>query len=339
MDPLTQGVLGASLPQATSARSYVGIAGLCGFLAGMAPDLDVLIRSDTDPLLFLEYHRQFSHSLFFIPVGGLLCGLLLYWLLGRRRGLNWQRSVRYCTLGYATHALLDACTTYGTQLLWPFSDARFAWNTVSVIDPLFTLPMCCLVFAAAWRKQPRYAQIALLWGLFYLGLGVVQRDRAQALGWELASARGHQPLRLEAKPSFANLAVWKVVYETKQHYHIDAVRVVVDGEVYPGDSVAKLDVARDLPWLDPGSQQARDIERFRWFSNGYIARDPEHPHRIIDVRYSMIPNEVNALWGIELSPGATFRQHVHYRTQRGGARDHLTTLWRMVLGSQVRDGR
>ena len=63
MDPLTQGVLGASLPQASTARSYVGIAGLFGFIAGMAPDLDVLIRSDTDPLLFLEYHRQFTHSL------------------------------------------------------------------------------------------------------------------------------------------------------------------------------------------------------------------------------------------------------------------------------------
>ena len=44
--------------------------------------------------------------------------------------------------------------------------------------------------------------------------------------------------------------------------------------VYQGDSVPKLDIARDMPWLDDSSQQARDIERFRWFSNGYIARDP-----------------------------------------------------------------
>ena len=75
MDPLSQGVLGASLPQASSNRQQVAIAGVFGFLAGMAPDLDVLIRSSTDPLLFLEYHRQFTHSLIFIPVGGLLCGL------------------------------------------------------------------------------------------------------------------------------------------------------------------------------------------------------------------------------------------------------------------------
>ena len=61
MDPLSQGVLGAALPQATAARGrYAGSAGVLGFLAGMAADLDVLIRSSTDPLLFLEYHRQFT---------------------------------------------------------------------------------------------------------------------------------------------------------------------------------------------------------------------------------------------------------------------------------------
>jgi inner membrane protein len=127
MDPLTQGVLGATLPQATAARGKrVAAAGLLGFLAGMAADLDVFIRSSDDPLLFLEYHRQFTHALIFIPVGGLICALVLHLLLGRKRGLEFRQSWLYCTLGYATHALLDACTTYGTMLFWPFSDVRIA---------------------------------------------------------------------------------------------------------------------------------------------------------------------------------------------------------------------
>lgn len=331
MDPLTQGVLGASLPQASSQRKHAGIAGLLGFLGGMAPDLDVLIRSSSDPLLFLEYHRQFTHSLIFIPIGGALCGLLLHLLLGRRWGLRWSQSWLYCTLGYATHALLDTCTTYGTQLLWPFSDARFAWNNVSVIDPLFTVPMLVLVVLAARRKQPRYAQAALFWGLLYLGLGVVQRDRAEAVGWEIAQGRQHQPIRLEAKPSFANLLVWKVVYETADRYYVDAVRVGSYSKIYPGDSVEKLDIPRDLPWLDSSSQQAQDIERFRWFSNGYIAKEPGNSNRIIDVRYSMVPNEVNALWGIELSPRAGPLQHVEYRTERRGAEQQVGTLLEMIF--------
>ena len=46
----------------------------------------------------------------------------------------------YSTIGYATHGIIDSLTSYGTQLFWPFSNDRFATNTISIIDPLFTLP-------------------------------------------------------------------------------------------------------------------------------------------------------------------------------------------------------
>ncbi len=141
MDPVTQGALGASVPQAFSRTTTVVAATLFGAVSGMAPDLDFLIRSDTDPLLYLKYHRQFTHSLIFIPVGSLICALVFHWLLGRRWQISFGLTYLFCLLGYATHGLLDACTSYGTQLLWPFSDARFAWNTISIVDPLFTLPL------------------------------------------------------------------------------------------------------------------------------------------------------------------------------------------------------
>ena len=67
---------------------------------------------------------------------------------------------------------------------------------------------------------------------------------------------------------------------------------------------------------DVNSQQARDIERFGWFSNGYIALDPINSQRIIDVRYSLVPNEIASLWGIQLSPAAEADSHVTYTTAR-----------------------
>jgi inner membrane protein len=332
MDPLTQGVLGASLPQATTDRRYAASAGLLGFLAGMAADLDVLIRSSTDPLLFLEYHRQFTHALVFIPVGGLICAGVLHALLGRRRGLSFRQSWLFCTLGYATHALLDSCTTYGTMLLWPFSDQRFAWNTISIIDPLFTLPLLAGVILTARRKQRIYIHVALVWAFTYMGLGLLQRNAATEMGYALAAARGHEPVRLEAKPSFGNILVWKIVYETGDRYHVDAVRATLAPRFIPGDAVEKLDIARDMPWLDLQSQQARDIERFRWFSNGYIARDPVYRNRVIDIRYSMIPNEVAPLWSIELRPGAGREEHAAYRVHRERGDDTAAVMWRMVTG-------
>jgi len=330
VDPLTQGILGAAAPKSIAPSKHARIACLLGFLAGMAPDLDVLIRSSTDPLLFLEYHRHFTHSLIFIPVGGFLCGLVLHTLFAKRRGLSLRTSVLYCTLGYATHALLDACTTYGTQLLWPFSDQRFAWNSVSVIDPLFTLPLLLLVGASVWKRKASLARLALLWAIAYPVLGVIQRDRAEAFAWEMARERGHEPLRLEAKPSFANLVLWKTVYETEDRYHVDAVRVTRSIKAYPGESVPKLDLARDFPWLKPDSQQALDVERFRWFSNGYVARDPAHPNRVTDIRYSMLPNQIAGLWSIELSPQATQREHVVYVASRD-ADKRLVDRFRAML--------
>jgi len=333
MDPLTQGVLGAALPQATAAKGKLAAsAGLFGFLAGMAADLDVLIRSNTDPLLFLEYHRQFTHSLVFIPVGGLACALILHAVLGRRRGLAFRQSWLFCTLGYATHALLDACTTYGTMLFWPFSDLRIAWNTISIIDPMFTLPLLVAVVLAGRRGRPLFARLGLLWACAYMALGLWQRNEATEMGHELAAARGHNPLRLEAKPSFANILVWKIVYETEERYYVDAVRAGLSPRVFSGDSVAKLDIPRDLPWLDSGSQQARDIERFRWFSNGYIAQDPLFPNRLIDIRYSLIPNELAPLWSIELRPGARSDEHAAYLVHRDTSNMRAALMWSMVAG-------
>lgn len=296
----------------------------------MAPDLDVLIRSSTDPLLFLQYHRHFTHSLLFIPVGGLICALVLHQLIGKRQNLSFKQSYLYCTIGYATHAVLDACTTYGTMLFWPFSDIRIAWNTVSVIDPLFTLPILLLVVLSAIKKNPLLARIALIWAVTYPSLGLLQHQRAIAVGHEIAKERGHNPTRLEAKPSFANILVWKTVYEHDKYFYVDAVRIGSKTKIFTGSKAAKLDTNKDFPWLDKNSQQASDIERFRWFSIDYLAIDPDNKNHIIDVRYSMVPNQISPLWSIELSPTASATEHVKYLTHRDASDDQLS-LFKNIL--------
>ena len=329
MDPLSQGVLGAAAPQAAS-RQHVLLAGLLGLLSGMAPDLDVLIRSNSDPILFLEYHRQFSHSLAFIPVGSLICALILYGLFARFY-LSFGRAYLFCALGYATHGLLDACTSYGTQLFWPFSTQRIAWHNISIVDPLFTIPILMCVAVAALRGNRRWGQAALLWAVVYLGIGVVQRERAETLGFELAAARGHTPPVLEAKPSFGNLLLWKTIYEHDGYYYIDAVRISVATKVIEGQAVARLDLARDFPWLDRDTQQARDIERFRWFSAGYLAKSPTIENLIVDMRYSLVPNRGDGLWGILLSPDAAPEDHVGYRIMREMDRPTRRAFVAMVI--------
>ena len=322
MDPLSQAVLGASVPQAVSRKAHIVAATLFGALSGMAPDLDSFIRSDTDPLLYLEYHRQFTHSLLFIPFGSLICAGLFYWLFARRREISFKLTYLFCLLGYATHGLLDACTSYGTQLLWPFSTERFAWNTISIIDPLFTLPLLALVIIALKKKNPGFAQLALCWVIAYQGLGIFQNQRVAAAGAQLAEQRGHAPMRLEVKPSFGNLLLWKVIYEVEDGYYTDAVRAAARLTVYPGEFIPRLDIERDLPWLDKDSQQANDLERFYWFSRGYLSLDPDNPLRVIDMRYSLVPNEAKGMWSIWLNQQAAKTDHVTMKQDRdtSGAR-------------------
>ena len=67
MDPFTQGIVGTTVAQSGSKRDTLIIASkkFIGLLAGLSADLDIFIRSSMmTQLLFLEYHRHFTHSIF-----------------------------------------------------------------------------------------------------------------------------------------------------------------------------------------------------------------------------------------------------------------------------------
>lgn len=343
MDPVSQGIVATTVVQqlpklATNRRQWFGLSVL-GFISGMAPDVDIFIRSASDPLLFLEYHRQFTHSLVFIPLGGLLCALLGFWLLGRRLGLSFAAVYLACTLGYATHGLLDACTSYGTLLLWPFSDARIAWHNLPIVDPLMTLPLLLFCALTLFSRRRLWPRLALCWLLLYPAFGVVQRQQATSVAEQLAMARGHQVQRLEVRPSFGNLLVWKSIYQTQlngqSYYFVDAIHVGASERIYAGAAIAVLDLQRDFPWLNLASQQAKDIERFRWFSNDYLSLDPANPNRIVDMRYSLMPNEIKPFWGITLSPSRPIHEHAEYRVTRVVPPGSLDLLWKMIWAQDL----
>lgn len=295
----------------------------------MAPDLDLLIRSRRDPLLALEFHRHFTHSLGFAPVGALVCLALLVFVWRHR--LSFAQAYGFSLLGYATHGLLDACTSYGTLLFWPFSRARLAWDIISVVDPLFTLPLIAAVAWAALRRRPAVAVIGVVWCLMYLGCGFVQNRRATAAAAALASSRGHAPAAIEVKPSFGNILVWRSIYEHDGQFFVDAVRAGLRPEAFVGERFEKLDPARDFPWLGHSTQQWRDVQRFERFAAGFVALDGAHANRIVDIRYSLVPNRRDAFWGIELKQDAGAEEHASYVTMRIRSPAEGRELLRMIF--------
>ena len=334
MDPISQGTVGAAFAQSTANKKNILSITVIGFLAGLAPDLDVLIRSSTDPILFLEYHRQFTHSLFFIPFGALIVALFLYPLF--RKSLSLKTVYLASFLGYATHGLLDACTSYGTLLFWPFSNERVTWNNISIVDPLFTIPILILIGTAIKTRKRLFSYFAIGWITFYLSLGFVQYDRAFKAANELALLRGHTPERLTLKPSFGNLILWKSIYQHKEKFYVDAIRTLQSSTWCLGESARIFDYQRHLPNLNKDSQQKKDIERFRWFSQDYLGFDAEK-NLVTDVRYSMVPNQITPMWGLVIDSGRDINEHAIWWTSRGLDQRQLDVFKQMLSGESCRD--
>ena len=329
MDPITQGTVGAAFAQSTAQKNNILRIALIGFLAGLAPDLDVLIQSSDDPIVFLEYHRQFSHSLFFIPFGSLLVTFFIFPFLRGSMSLKMVYTASF--LGYATHGLLDACTSYGTQLFWPFSDQRVAWNNISIVDPLFTIPIIILTVTAIKTRKKMFSFFAIGWITFYLFLGFIQYERTLSAAMELAYSRGHEAERLTLKPSFGNLILWKSIYQHDEIYFVDAIRTVHSSTWCSGDSIKRFDFNYHIPTIDKDSQQARDIERFRWFSQDYLGYD-EKNDLVTDIRYSMIPNQIAPMWGLVIDKKRSIDEHASWWTSQSLDQSQLKLFKEMLRG-------
>ena len=329
MDPISQGTVGAAFAQSTASKNNIIRIGFIGFLAGLAPDLDVLIRSSDDPILFLEYHRQFTHSLFFIPFGSLIVALLIFPLV--KRSMGFKTVYLASLLGYATHGLLDACTSYGTQLFWPFSNERVTWNNISIVDPLFTIPVLILIGIAIKMKKKVFSFFSIAWIVFYLFLGFVQYERALTAANELANERGHNPERLTLKPSFGNLILWKSIYQNNETFYVDAIRTAQSSTWCLGESIRVFDYQYHLPNLEEESQQKKDIERFRWFSQDYLGYDKER-NIVTDVRYSMIPNQISPMWGLVIDSSRGTNEHAIWWTSRSLNQSQIDLFKDMLMG-------
>lgn len=334
MDPITHVLLGASLGFVSFGAKLGRTAAACGGLAAFAPDADVLIRSAADPLIAIEYHRGFTHSLLFAPIGAAIVAGV--WILRRRWRPQALTIWLCCLVAYVSHCLLDAATSYGTQLLWPFSNIRAGWDLISIIDPIFTLALLMGVVLALVLKQTRFAALALVVGAVYLILGGVQHARAAAAQKQLAARRGHSIERFEVMPTLANNLVWRALYVHEGKIYSDRIRVgwysgatVVEGWSLPLVSGAELTGA------ERARNQRRSFERFNWFSEGWVARKPGDDAVFGDMRYSLSTEAFDPIWGIRFTaPEAP--TEVEWVNRSRDRRISVADLWREISGRDDR---
>ncbi|HEY5647056.1 MAG TPA: metal-dependent hydrolase [Pseudomonadales bacterium] len=273
MDPFSQAALGAVVGQAVGHRTLGYRAAAYGALAGALPDIDVFFSLTGDFADQLLTHRGITHSLFFAPVVGPVLGWLV-WQRTRRRdpdsGIRERNTwILVISLALLSHPLLDLLTPYGTQLLQPFSNARFAINAMPIVDPVYTLALgsgLLLAWLPALRPRLPAAPMALatlLLSSSYLGYGWLQNVRAETAAAAQLSAAGVRWERLSAFPTILQVHLRRVVARSAGTDRVGFYSTWTPCDI-TWHSAARTDPASYAPFL-----KTRTGGIFDWFAMGW----------------------------------------------------------------------
>ncbi len=221
MDSVTQILLGASVGVAVMGRrTALWKSALWGGVAGLLPDLDVLIDHG-DPILNMIRHRAESHALLLLA----LWAFPMAWVVCRihRQPQLYGRWWWAIMLALVTHPLLDLMTIYGTQVFQPFTDEAYGLGSIFIVDPVYSLPLLWGVVAALRIKTVGRALAINGWALAFSTAYLVW----SALGQASVAQHARQSLQalnlpsesLLVTPTPLNTLLWRVVALDGDQFH------------------------------------------------------------------------------------------------------------------------
>lgn len=229
MDTLTHIAFGATLGGLVMGRRAGTRAYLWGAALANLPDIDVIFHNEA--IGYLLIHRGITHSLF-IQTLAVPILVLLIMAIHRDQRPHWLGWAALVWLSLVTHSLFDAMNPYGAQLLAPLSWDTISFNTLYVVDPLFTIPLVAgLLLAWRWRAtllRPMLAAgltVALGYVVFAAGAKLHVQDVAER---ELA----RQALTVDSTmvmPMPFTTLLWRVLTVDEHGYH-EGYYSLADGE-------------------------------------------------------------------------------------------------------------
>ncbi len=265
MDSITQVVLGAAVGEILLGRKLGNKALLLGAIGGTIPDLDVIYNlfSD-DPIQNLRIHRAYSHSMF----THLILSIPLAWLSVKwnRQSISFNRWYLFWFLVLFTHALLDCCTTYGTQFFLPFTNYQVAFNNISVIDPLYTLPFLFILAGCLFIKRTNPLRRKFLWtsiavsSAYMLATFVLKYDVHNKFQDSLVSNK-IKFTELNSTPTILNAVLWSAIAFDDSMIHVGEYSYLKKNDVIVWNSYPRN--LNEMAGYD--SDALKTVE---WFSDG-----------------------------------------------------------------------
>lgn len=224
MDSLSQIVLGAAVGEVVLGKKAGNKAMLYGAIAGTIPDLDTFVGNFFDTITAIEMHRGFSHSIVFCVIFAPIFG----WIISKiesNKEAGWKDWSWLMFWGLFTHPLLDAHTTWGTQLFWPF-DIRLAYKNIFVIDPLYTIPFLIFLIMAMLRKRTdpkrkKYNRLGIIVSCIYLLIITPSLKFYTYKKFEEALEDQQVDYqRMDTRPTPLNAILWSANIETEDEFLI-----------------------------------------------------------------------------------------------------------------------
>ena len=292
MDPISQAALGAVVAQSVAHHKLGFRAAGIGALVGAMPDIDVLFSLNGDYFDQLVSHRGITHSLIFAPViGPMIAWAIWRWeaksplvSADRQRLLTWTVAI---VAAIFSHPLLDLLTTYGTQLLLPFSNARFAINAMPIIDPVYTLMLLGGLLAAGrfYRTNARaVALLTLTISSAYLGYGWYLNEAAETYVAQQLARENVHGAKIAAFPTIFQVHYRRVVVRTQVEDRVGFISMWNPCEIN-WESAPRAD-----PALIADFERSREGGIFNWFAMGWLhyevnPTDTGYQLSAIDLRY------------------------------------------------------
>lgn len=314
MDPLTHIVLGGSTSQAFYSHKLGRKGIVLGALAAALPDIDIFPGIFYGAFVGLVAHRGPTHSLWFPFLVGPLLGYLAGLRFVKRNAqssLTLMHWMGMFTLVLLSHPLLDLCTSYGTQLLAPFSHHRFAIDAIAVIDPLYTLILLISAAIGLWacsRHRQRFALArtaactALVLSTAYIFYGGILNQKAEAIAASDLKPSGGITWQVHAYPTLLQLYGRRIVARSNDHVCIGFLSLRKGNKVMWQCGQQARDPKIDLIRKTPESKI------FEWFAMGmtFATLTPEKDYTLIeikDLRYGFDRPD-QGLWGIQAKVSA-----------------------------------
>jgi inner membrane protein len=285
MDSLTQIVLGAAVGEAVAGKHIGNKAAFWGAIAGTIPDLDVFFMGLFNPIDASLFHRGFSHSFLFACISGPVLGFLLHRY--SKKSIELKSWILLFFLGILTHPILDMFTTYGTEFLWPLSN-RIAFNTVFVIDPLYTIPfLTCLILALRIPKSNsrrfHINMAGIVYSTIYLLLGVILK--LSILYFEPNLSGKVIPDRTSVAPMPLTIFYWMKIKEDKNNFYVNHVNIF-----HPKNEKFIDTLKKNHEMIKSNNMDKQiDIDKIEFITKGYYTVNlSKNKLEIYDLRFGVL---------------------------------------------------